>query len=114
MLTENGGRARLLRNEGGTGHHWIRLVLEADGQRSNKSAIGARVVLEAGGTTQRRELASARGYLSQSELPLTFGLGQVEKVDRMTIYWPGRKGGKQELTNLAVNQVHHIRQAPNP
>ncbi len=113
VLTENGGRVRLLRNEGGSQHHWIRLVLEGDGQRSNKSAIGARVLLEAGGNTQRRELASARGYLSQSELPVTFGLGKTAKVDRVTIYWPGRNGGKQELTNLAVDQVHHIRQGAN-
>jgi prepilin-type processing-associated H-X9-DG protein len=111
VLTENGGPARLLRNEGGTGHHWVRLVLEGDGQRSNRSAIGARVTLEAGGLVQRRQVQSARGYLSQSELPLTFGLGSVARVDRVTIRWPGKAGGTQVLTDLAVDRVHHIRQA---
>src|SRR5262249_59896587 len=49
VLTSNGGPARLLRNEGGTDNHWIRLSLEGDGKRSNRSAIGARSELKAGG-----------------------------------------------------------------
>src|SRR5262249_3411638 len=106
VLTANGGPARLLRNEGGTGNNWIRLVLEGDGVRSNRSAIGAQVTLEAGGVVQHRQVTSARGYLSQSELPLTFGLGTATKVDRITIQWPGREGGKQEVADLAINQVH--------
>jgi hypothetical protein len=110
VLTENGGPARLLRNEGGTGNNWIRLVLEGDGQNSNRSAIGAQVTLEAGGRVQRREVMSARGYLSQCELPLTFGLGQAKIVDRITIHWPGRNAGKQVLNGLAVNRIHKIQQ----
>jgi hypothetical protein len=109
VLCANAGPARLLRNEGG-GHHWVRLVLEGDGQRSNRSAIGARVTLEAGGMVQSREVLAARGYLSQSELSVTFGLGAVERIDRVTIRWPGRTGGEQHLTGLAVDQVHRIRQ----
>ncbi|HEV3117898.1 MAG TPA: CRTAC1 family protein [Gemmataceae bacterium] len=110
VLTACGGQARLLRNNGGAGNNWIRLVLEGDGIRSNRSAIGARVTLEAGGATQTLQVTSARGYLSQSELPLTFGLGKNAKVDRLTIQWPGKRGGKEVLTNLAINKVHHIRQ----
>src|SRR5205823_9559610 len=68
VLTENGGPARLFKNQGGTGNHWIRLVLEGDGKRSNTSAIGAHVTLTAGGKVQQRFVTSARGYLSQSEL----------------------------------------------
>ena len=89
-LTENGGPARLLRNDGGTGHHWLRLVLEGDGKRSNRSAIGARVTLEAGGVQQRQQVTGGRGYLSQSELPLTFGLGTVTKIDQVTIPTAGK------------------------
>ncbi len=111
VLTANGGPARLLKNEGGTGNNWIRLILEGDGLRSNRSAIGARVTLEAGGMVQRRQLTSARGYLSQSEFALTFGLGKATKVDRVTIHWPGRNAGKEERSNLPINQVHHIKQA---
>jgi len=111
VLTANGGPARLLRNENRTGNHWIRLRLEGDGKRSNRDAIGARVVLEAGGREQRREVSSARGYLSQSELTLTFGLGKTEQVDRVTIHWPGKNAGPPTVrTNLEVDTEHHIQQ----
>jgi hypothetical protein len=111
VLTENNGPARLLRNEGGNRNHWIRLVLEGNGEESNRSAIGARVTVEAGGLVQRREVISGRGYLSQSELPLTFGLGQTTRVERITIDWPGRNAGKQVLTDVETDRVHVIRQA---
>jgi len=42
VLTGNGGSPRILRNDGRTGHHWVRLVLQGDGVRSNRSAIGHR------------------------------------------------------------------------
>jgi hypothetical protein len=113
VLTENGGPARLLRNEGGTGNHWVRLALEGDGKRSNRSAIGARVTVEVAGLPpQCQQVTSGRGYLSQSELPLTFGLGKADKVKRVTIQWPGRSAGPaQVLTDLAVNRTYPIRQA---
>ncbi len=111
VLTANGGPARLLRNEGGTGNNWIRLVLEGNGIDSNRSAIGAHVTVETGDLVQHRVVVSGRSYLSQCELPLTFGLGRVQKVERVTIQWPGRNAGKQVLTNLAVQRVHVIRQA---
>jgi enediyne biosynthesis protein E4 len=115
VLVGNGGPARLLRNEGGTGNHWVRLVLEGNGTTSNRSALGARVTLEADGVIQRREVTGARGYLSQSELPLTFGLGKTTKIDRVTIQWPGAKAGPpQVLEGLEVDKVHSIRQAPVP
>lgn len=105
-LTANGGAARLLRNEG-SGHNWIRFALTGDGKRCNQSAIGARVVLTAGGKVQKRAVCSARGYLSQSELPLTFGLGAAKSVSRVEIYWPGVPE-PQVLTDLEVNRVHRI------
>jgi hypothetical protein len=110
VLVANGGPARLLRNEGGTGNHWVRLTLEGDGVRSNRSAIGARVTLEAGGMVQHREVASARGYLSQSELTLTFGLGPATAADRVTVRWPGKGGGETVVTDLKADRVHEIRQ----
>jgi hypothetical protein len=110
VLTENGGPARLLKNEGGTSNHWIRLELAGDGKRTNTSAIGARVKVTAAGKTQAREVTSARGYLSQCEMPLTFGLGKATKVERVEILWPGRDGGRQVLTDLAVDQAHRIQQ----
>jgi hypothetical protein len=110
VLTANAGAARLLRNDNKTGNHWLRLRLIGDGVRSNTSAIGARVTLEAGGLTQRREVCAARGYLSQSELTVTFGLGKVDKIDRVTIRWPGKNGGTQVLTGLAVDKEYPVEQ----
>jgi hypothetical protein len=111
ILMNNGGPVRLLRNDNELKNHWIRLVLEGDGKRSNRSAIGATVTLEAGGRSQTQVVTSGRGYLSQCELALTFGLGQVATVDRVTIRWPGRDAGEPTvLTNLAIDQVHRIKQ----
>ena len=110
VVTANGGEAKLFRNEGGSGNNWIRLVLEGDGIRSNRSAIGARITLEAGGHVQHREVTSGRGYLSQSELPVTFGLGKATKIDRIIIEWPGKKAGKQELTDLGINKTQTVKQ----
>jgi hypothetical protein len=110
VLVENGGPARLLKNTGGTGNHWVRFVLEGDGKRTNTSAIGAVLTLTAGGKTQTRHVTSARGYLSQSELPVTFGLGKTTNVDRVEIRWPGRDSGVTILENLSVDQVYPVRQ----
>jgi hypothetical protein len=110
VLTANGGPARLLRNEGGTGHHWVRLKLEGDGVRSNRSAIGARVEIKVGNVVMQREVLGARGYLSQSELPITVGLGKATKVDRVTVHWPGKNAGTTVYENLAVDRTHDLRQ----
>jgi hypothetical protein len=114
VLTQNNGPARLLRNDGGNRNHWVRLVLEGDGRRANTSAIGAKVTIEAGGRVQHRELLSARGYLSQSELALTFGLGRANKLDCLTIRWPGDPpGAEQQLADLPADKVYRIRQEPS-
>jgi len=100
-----------LHNGGGTGHHWVRLNLRGDGVHSNRSAIGARIVLEAGAVVQQREIAASRGYLSASELVVTFGLGAATKIDRVTIRWPGRDAGApQVLMDVAVDKVNTVDQ----
>jgi hypothetical protein len=111
VLTANGGPARLLRNDCDLGHHWLRLTLEGDGQHSNRSAIGALVTVQAGDLVQSRVVAGCRGYLSQSEFPLTFGLYNRTKIDKVTIRWPGKDKMVWELTDLAVDKPHTIRQA---
>jgi hypothetical protein len=94
VLTDNGGPALLLRNDGGNENSWIRLTLR--GESSNRDAIGAAVTLEAAGTTQKRQLFPAKGYLSSVELPLTFGLGKAKKVDSIEIRWPSGKSTRLE------------------
>jgi hypothetical protein len=111
VLTANGGPARLLRNDKAAQHHWVRLTLEGDGRRSNRSAIGAEVTVEAGGQVYRRQVAGARGYLSQSELTVTVGLGATDRIDRVTVRWPGRAAGlPEEFAGLTVDRVYVLRQ----
>lgn len=94
VVVQNGRRAVLLRNDQQLGHHWLRLQLE--GRSSNRSAIGAVVELTAGGVTQRRLVMPTRSYLSQVELPLTFGLGAAQRVDALRVTWPN--GQVQQVT----------------
>jgi enediyne biosynthesis protein E4 len=101
LITQNGRRPVLLRNDQQTGHHWLRVQLR--GQPPNPSAIGARVTLTAGGIAQVRELFPARGYLSSVELPLTFGLGTADRVESLQIRWPD--GEEQTLVPEGVDQV---------
>ena len=81
MSGSNGRRAVLFRNEQQQGNHWLRLKLI--GRDANRNAIGARVELQAGGVTQRRLVSPTRGYLTQVERLLTFGLGTAEQLGNM-------------------------------
>jgi hypothetical protein len=80
-------------------NHWIgfRLV----GTQSNRSAIGAEVVLESGDLTQRRVVDGGSGFASQNDRRLHFGLGAREWVDRVVIYWPS--GTRQILPRPPVD-----------
>lgn len=101
VFTQAEGPPLLLRNDQALGHHFVRLKLT--GTKSNREGIGARVKLTAAGQTQWRDVTSTRSYLSASELPVTFGLGSVGKVDQVEITWPG--GTRQTLTDVPVDQL---------
>jgi enediyne biosynthesis protein E4 len=110
VLIDNGGPALLLRNDQKTKNNWVRFQLEGDGTMSNRSAIGAEVTIEAGGATYRRMVVGARGYLSQSEFPLTFGLSKTETIDKVTVRWPGKDAKPQTWTTLKANTVYKLKQ----
>jgi hypothetical protein len=103
-IAQNGRSAVLVRNDQATGHHWLRVKLH--GRRSNRDAIGAVVELTADGVTQRREVNPSRSYLSQMELPVTFGLGDSQRVTRLVIRWPG--GHVQEVPVDGVDRLVEI------
>jgi hypothetical protein len=87
VVTENNGPARLLRNEGGNRQHWLRVTLQ--GTKSNRSAIGAVVTVTLPGGAKRWAMVkTGSSYLSQSELPLTFGLGADARVAGLEVRWP--------------------------
>src|SRR5262249_12436626 len=114
ILAANGGPPRILRNDYAGGNRSVRLALKGDGVRSNRDAVGPAGTVVAGGGTLRRQIGAGRGYLSQSELPLTVGLGTAEKVDRVTVRWPGRDRHEQTWTELAAGKTHVLTQESAP
>ena len=86
LLTANQGRAYLLRNDTPRSGHFLRVITQ--GTRGNHNGIGAQLRLH----TDRRQLSgmvrTGGSYLSQSELPLTFGLQPREQIDRLEVLWP--------------------------
>ena len=106
VLTQTGGPARLLRNDQALGHHWLRVKLK--GRGANPEAQGAIVRLHAGGVVQERVVSPTHGYLSQSELTVTFGLGKSSQIDKLEILWPG--GQKQEIASPQADQLLNISQ----
>jgi hypothetical protein len=112
VLTQVAGPPLLLRNDQRGGHHWVRLKLVGDGKRTNRDAIGAWVKLTAGGLTQYRQVMATRSYLSQSELPVTFGLGGAAKVDSIEVTWPG--GGTQRLEGIEIDRTSVVTQSDQP
>ena len=110
VVSTNGGPAKLFRNDNTTAHHWLRLKLVGDGVRSNRDAIGARVVVTAGGRQRTYTIAAGRGYLSQSELPITVGLGDKTAVESVAVHWPGKDAGTNTWTNLAAGTEHRLQQ----
>jgi hypothetical protein len=87
LITSNNGPARLLRNDGGNGNRWLRV--KAVGTTANRDAIGARVRLTLeGGAKPAATVKTGSSYCSQSELPLTFGLGASARAASIEVTWP--------------------------
>src|SRR5437870_1561242 len=102
LLTTNNGPAYLYRNDQVSGNRSIRFHLV--GTKSNRDAIGAKVRIFAGGSTQLRMVKGGSSYLSQSELPLTFGLEKRDRIDRVVIDWPS--GRVEEYKNLFAGRCY--------
>lgn len=106
ILTQIAGAPLLLRNDQALKHHWLRVKLV--GKSPNQDAIGAWVEVKTAGNTQRRQVMPTRSYLSQVELPITFGLGDVARVDSLKIVWPN--GAKQILLDPKIDQMLVVEQ----
>jgi len=102
LITTNNGPAYLFRNDQSNGNRSLRFRLA--GTKSNHDAIGATVRIFHGGSSQSRLVKSGSSYLSQSELPVTFGVGPRDRVDRVVITWPS--GATQEFTNVATGRAY--------
>ena len=93
----------LLRNDVSGRNNWLKLKLA--GVKSNRSAIGARVVATYGGRKQAQEVLSQSSFYSASDLRLHFGLGSAQTAD-LEIRWPS--GLKQNFANVRANQIVRI------
>ena len=102
LLTTNNGPAHLYRNDELNGNRSIRFRLV--GTKSNRDAVGAVVRVYAGGLTQSRMVKGGSSYLSQSELPVTFGLEKRDHIDRVVIEWPS--GRTEEYGNLGADRSY--------
>lgn len=102
LMTTNNGPAVLFRTDVTSMNRSLRFRLR--GVASNRDAIGAIVRIVHGGTTQSRMVKSGSSYLSQSELPVTFGVGRVDRVDRVQITWPS--GRTEEFRNVVTGRAY--------
>ena len=89
LITANGGRPRLLRNDGGSAAGRA-LVLALRGRAPNRDALGARVTVIVAGRARAAQMRSGSSYLSQHAARLTFGLGDAWRADEVTVRWPDR------------------------
>ena len=102
LVTTNNGPAVLFRNDVLPGNKSIRFHLT--GTKSNRDAIGATVRVFVDGIVQSRLVKGGSSYLSQSELPVTFGVGKRDRIERVVIDWPS--GQTEEYKNLAVGKMY--------
>jgi enediyne biosynthesis protein E4 len=100
LMTTNNGPAYLFRSDQSSGNRSIRFRLM--GTKSNRDAIGACVRIFYNGHSQSRLVHGGSSYLSQSELPVTFGLGKRDKIDRVTIDWPS--GRNEEFKDVTTGR----------
>ena len=107
LMTTNNGPAFLFRNDQLAANRSIcfRLV----GTKSNRDAIGATVRIFHDGLSQSRMVKGGSSYLSQSELPVMFGLGKRDRVDRAVIEWPS--GRTEEYKNLVPGRAYECVEA---
>ncbi len=106
-ITANNGPARLLRNDRGGQNGAVRVKLE--GVTSNHDAVGARVRIQVeDGRKAWSMVKTGSSYCSQSELPLTFGLGRATKVTSMEVTWPN--GRVEKLAGVAANHAVTVRE----
>jgi len=91
----------LLRNQSASPNSWmlVRLV----GTRTNRAAIGSRVIVEAEGRRQIQEVRSGGSFCSQSDLRLHFGLGRAREATRVQVKWLG--GGQEIVEHVPVDRL---------
>lgn len=112
MYTNGAGEARnLFRNEllADTQRHWLQLTLV--GTRSNRSALGARVAIKAGGQWQMRMVHAHTSFQGHNDLRVHVGLGVASVVDSLKVFWPSSH--VDQFGNLGVDQFLKLEETRN-
>ncbi len=110
VITAVASRPRLLRNDQSSGHNWLRVTLQ--GTSCNRDAIGSWIELRLDDQVFRRQVMPTRSYLSQVELPVTFGLGTASAIESLQVEWPD--GTIQTVSSPELNQMIVIKQKSTP
>jgi hypothetical protein len=97
-------RPILLRNDGGnSANHWLTIDAKLEFATGKRDAIGARVTVTSGGLKQIEDLVPSRGYMSQGDPRLHFGLGMATVADSVEIRWPD--GAVEKFEQVKANQI---------
>ncbi len=107
VVANNNGNAQIAFNETAEKGGFVGLWLEGN-DKTNRNAIGTRLVAKIGDKIIERQIMGAQSYLSVSDFRVHFGLGKAEKIDELTIHWLG--GEKQVLKNVQSGKYYHLKQ----
>lgn len=108
VLVVHGGDAMVFKNVTSSTGHWLHVQLRQTA--FNTFALGARVYLHTGDKTLMAEVGSSSSYLSQDDLSMHFGLGDVTSIETLRIVWPD--GVEETHTNLGVDQILSFEHTP--
>jgi hypothetical protein len=109
VVANNGDSPLLLHNSGDNGNHFLNFRLL--GTKTNRDAMGARIRVVAGTTSQIREIAGGGSYLSQGDLRANFGLGKAKRAELVEISWPS--GQQQVFRNVEADKFYLIEEGKN-
>jgi len=100
------GLPMVLRPQGGPANHWVSFELE--GTKANRLALNARIKVRAGNWVQTGQVLSGGSYISQNDLRVHFGLGNLERVDSVEILWSA--GNVETLNDLVVDHFYKVKE----
>ena len=109
LMTTNNGPAYLYRNDQAANRS---IVFQLVGTESNRDAIGATIRIYCNGLLQSAMVKSGSSYLSQSQLPVTFGVGKADFIERAVIQWPN--GRTEEFKKLATGRSYRCVEGKSP
>jgi hypothetical protein len=100
------GGPMILEARSNPANHWVSFQLE--GVTTNKLALNARILVTTGKMKQMGEVRSGGSYLSQSDLRLHFGLGDMARIDKVEVQWPNGKA--QVFEGVGADRFYHLKQ----